>query len=158
MTPMTPNNLPARVGAPNVGPLRNGSRARVALGTLPKRLARLGRGVAEYRRALEAAVEARWGHITPEAAHHITLAAEAFQWGAVARWTMRQTGISAGDTLKAAEAIVKAGQARNAAVAKLDLRELTPAEQQAQQYEDYLVSARQRQRLPPAAPTTEQEP
>jgi hypothetical protein len=126
MTPDTPNDATPSARTGNANALRNGSRARVALGCLPRRLARLGRGVAEYRRALEAAVETRHGCVTTEAAHHITLAAEAFQWGAIARWTMRQADTKPADMLRAAEAIVRAGERRNAAVARLDLAEPPP--------------------------------
>lgn len=133
--------------------MRNGSRARVALGTLPKKLARLGRGVNEYRRALEAACEARHGLVTTDHAHAITLAAEAFQWGSVARWTMRQSGTSASDMLKASEAIVKAGEARNRAVARLDLSDPPPSADGLDDIRKFYE--RQRQRPPVAAPAAD---
>lgn len=84
-------------------------------------LARVGRGVAEHRRTLEATCEARQGKITSHHAHAIALAAECFQAGAIARWCMRQPGTSSADMLKASEVIVRAGEARNRAVARLEL-------------------------------------
>lgn len=121
---MTTNSTTPRKRAPNVGALRNGARtSRLVLGQLPPRLARLQRGINQYRQALEAATIERHGQISILHAHQINLAATAELQAAIALWTLRQhaESMTTADALACGGAITKARVKRNQAVAALGL-------------------------------------
>jgi hypothetical protein len=146
---MTTNGMTTRQRTPNVGPLRNGARtSRLTLGQLPPKLARLQRGVNQYRAALEAATIERHGQISILHAHQINLAASAELQAAVAYWALRQRAetMTTADTLACADAITKARTKRNAAVAALGLDPPSEAELLRQLYVDPLPATD-----PPAA-------
>jgi len=141
---------------PNVNPIRNGTRLRVAVGNLPAKLRPLGRQARMYRAQLEHACSDRHGEITPLAAHEIGLATEATLHQSVCRWLLRErlSSMSAADILNCSLSIVKAGEVRNRAVRALRLDPPSMKELQ-EQYQRQVLEAFT---LPPANPATPTQP
>lgn len=126
---MPARNEPPKISLPMsdraLNNLRNGSRAyRLALGELPKRLARVTRYCRQYRLGLEQAVaEANSGNVTITQAHNIDAACGHEQHLQIMRWLMRERidKMSVGDIVKCSAAMAAARDSRNRAVERLGL-------------------------------------
>jgi hypothetical protein len=147
----TANVTPSKGGAPkgNRNALKNGSKLRVAVGQLPGKLARLARQARDYRELLEQAVEERHGGINAEQAHEIGLAAEAVLHQSICRWLLRQRLdlMTTADVLACSTSLLKAGETRNKAIARLKLAPPTQDELMRQWYSQPWPAAE-----PPASP------
>ena len=115
----------------NVNAIRNGagiSRTRLVVGELPKELLSVRREGRTYRRKLETAVLEAKGDINILDAHLIDTASAATIAGGICRWVLRHKldGMKGSDLLACSREIIKAKQARDAAVKALDLNAPPP--------------------------------
>jgi len=110
----------------NMNRLRTGRRVpknRLVVGELPRQLIAVRTEGRTYRRALEAAVLAVRDEISVLDSHHIDSATAGTMHAALARWVLRHRfdKLKAADILAAGREILRAKQARDAAVRQLGL-------------------------------------
>jgi hypothetical protein len=141
--------MAGQAGAPNCGPLKNGSRVRLTVGNLPAKLTRLQRDVRSYRVQLEQACIERHGGIGHQQAHEIALACESYLHQGICRWLLRQKLdlMTTADVLACSTSLLKAGETRNKAIARLKLAPPTQDELMRQWYSQPWPAAE-----PPASP------
>jgi hypothetical protein len=105
--------------------LKNGtglSRKRLVIGELPAKLRGVRTEGRMYRRAIEAEV-LKFREITTTDSHHVDTASAATVHAAICRWLLRNklAEMSTSDILACSREIVRAKQARDAAVKALEL-------------------------------------
>lgn len=110
----------------NKNGIKNGTRIdcrRLVVGELPLTMISVRSEALAYRRELEACVLAKHGEIDVMAAHYIDIASASTMLAGVCRWTMRHKldDMTDKDVRECAKEIVKAKQARDAAVKALEL-------------------------------------
>ncbi|MBI2807929.1 MAG: hypothetical protein HYX68_23340 [Planctomycetes bacterium] len=122
------------MGAPigNVNASKNGTRIdrrRLTIGELPRELLSARREARAYRRDLESATLAAIGEISVMGAHVIDTACAATIHASVCRWLLRfrLDVMTPADILACSRELVKAKQARDAAVRQLGLDAPPPA-------------------------------
>ena len=127
MTPNAapPKNLPAkRADIRGLNSLRNGKRiVTLALGELPKELARVTRYVRLYRRGLQDAILEVFDEVSPTAAHLVDEACAWEQHRRVCMWLVRRKidKLSPSDLRECSKQMALATTNRNKAVERLDL-------------------------------------
>jgi hypothetical protein len=148
--------MAGQAGAPNCGPLKNGSRVRLTVGNLPAKLTRLQRDVRSYRVQLEQACIDRHGGIDHQQAHEIALACEAYLHQGICRWLLRQKLdlMTTADVLACSTSLLKAGETRNRAIGRLKLAPPTQDELMRQWYSQPWP-AQESDSSPPAAAAAE---
>jgi hypothetical protein len=99
------------------------ARTRLVVGELPKQLLSVRREGRSYRRALESAVLNTRSEITATLAHHIDTASAATIHAGICRWLLRNkiATMTTADILACSRELIKAKQARDAAVKLLEL-------------------------------------
>ena len=99
------------------------ARTRLVVGELPKELLSVRREGRSYRRNLEAVILENQGEINTINAHAVDTASAATIHAAICRWLLRHKlgEMSTSDVLNCSKEMVKAKQARDAAVKSLDL-------------------------------------
>lgn len=102
---------------------KNGTRTRLNLGELPKKMYVVTKKVRAYRRALEEAVEEVHGEVSFVAAHYVDSACKFEQVAGVCLYQMKRRidDMSPSDVRECVAAIAKAAEKRNESVKALDL-------------------------------------